>query len=82
VNLTTISKLLPNRRSAELFQVAFQRQQVLGRSWLTEIGHKRPDTPKGLPLAEAQKQAAELGERIRKLAAPVTVTLSLKPVEE
>jgi hypothetical protein len=44
------------------------------------VGHKRPDTPKGIPLADAQKQAAELEMNIRKLAEPTKIMLRLVPV--
>jgi hypothetical protein len=40
------------------------RQKILGEAqrqlklaWLSEIGHKRPGIPKGLPLEEASKKA-------------------------
>lgn len=45
-----------------------ERERILGLAWLTHVGHKRPDTPKGLPLEEAKKKAAELEEKIRQLS--------------
>ena len=44
-----------------------EKNQVLGLAWLTHVGHKRPDTPKGISLEEAQKKAATLDKQIRKL---------------
>ncbi len=41
------------------------RQRMLGLAWLTDVGHKRPDTPKGIPLDEAKKKAAETEKDIR-----------------
>jgi len=41
------------------------RQRLLGLAWLTDVGHKRPDTPKGVPLAEAQAKAAAMEKEIR-----------------
>ena len=68
-----------NRRAAEVWPLVEQRSKLLGLAWLTDVGHKRPDTPKGVALEEAQKQAADLDGRIRKLAAPVKLTLRLVP---
>jgi lysophospholipase L1-like esterase len=55
---------------AELLELIQQRQRVLKDAWLTEVGHQRPGMNKGLPLAEAQQQAAGLEKRIRALATP------------
>jgi lysophospholipase L1-like esterase len=41
------------------------RQRMLALAWLTDVGHKRPDTPKGIPLDEAKKKAAETEAEIR-----------------
>jgi lysophospholipase L1-like esterase len=75
VDLTHFEKLSTNTRGAELWKLVEKRQQVLGLAWLTDVGHKRPDTPKGIPLADALRQAAELETQIRKLAEPRKVTL-------
>ena len=45
-----------------------QKQRRLKDSWLTTTGHKRPGMGKGLPLPEAEKQAAELDQAARALA--------------
>ena len=37
-----------------------QQQRLLKDAWLTETGHQRPGMKKGLPMAEAERQAAEL----------------------
>lgn len=71
---------LDQPRFAELLKLVSQRQRLLGLAWLTEVGHKRPDTPKGLPLVEAQKKAAALETRIRELARP-KLHLRLLPVK-
>src|SRR5205823_7439362 len=65
------------RRTAEIWPLVQQRQQVLAAAWLTEVGHKRPGTPAGLPLAEAQRQAGKLETRIRDLAQPAPITVRL-----
>ncbi len=47
-----------------------QKQHLLRDAWLTETGHQRPGLDKGLPLAEANRKAAELEKQIRALAKP------------
>ena len=80
VDLTRLKDLTLNRRSAEVGRLTAERQKLLGLAWLTDVGHKRPDTPRGLPLDEARKKAATLEEESRKLAAPMKVGLRLVPV--
>ena len=41
-----------------------RRQTLLHRAWLSHVGHKRPGVKPGLPLKEAQQQAAELEQQI------------------
>jgi lysophospholipase L1-like esterase/pimeloyl-ACP methyl ester carboxylesterase len=53
-----------------LFGLIEQRQALLRDAWLTATGHQRPGIARGLPLAEAEKRAAVLDEKIRALAAP------------
>jgi lysophospholipase L1-like esterase len=77
VDLLTLKDLSTNRRSAELWKLVAERQRLLGLAWLTDVGHKRPDTPKGIPLEEAQKKAVELEKQIRKLAEPAKITLTV-----
>ena len=55
--------------NAELRKLVEKRQGILGAAWLTATGHKRPGVGKGLPLDEAQKQAAELTKQINALLA-------------
>jgi lysophospholipase L1-like esterase len=55
----------------ELLKLVQQRQRLLKDAWLTDTGHQRPGMAKGLPLAEAQTQAATLGEKIRALCQPL-----------
>jgi lysophospholipase L1-like esterase len=80
VDLLRLPELSTNRRAAELWKLVEQRQRLLGLAWLTDVGHKRPDTPKGIPLEKARKQAAPLAEKIRKLAEPVEVSIRLVPL--
>ena len=45
-----------------------QRGRILADAWLTDTGHTRPGMAKGLPLDEAQTQAAVLEKQIREEA--------------
>jgi hypothetical protein len=42
-----------------------QRMELLRNAWLTETRHTRPGVPAGLPLAEAQRRAAEITRQLR-----------------
>lgn len=79
VDLGRWPELSPNRRAAELWKVLDEKTRVLGLAWLTDVGHKRPDTPKGIALADARKKAAELDQKARELAAPTEVRLRIVP---
>ena len=48
-----------------LYKLVHERQTLLHYSWLTHIGHKRPSTKAGIPLAEAKKQAKVLEKKIQ-----------------
>ena len=45
-----------------------KRGRILADAWLTDTGHLRPGMAKGLPLDEAQAQAAALEKQIREEA--------------
>ena len=51
----------------DIYALVNQRQKVLHNSWLSHVGHRRPGTKAGPPLAEAQSQAAAIDARIRTL---------------
>ncbi len=51
-----------------IFEAIQRKQNLLKDAWLTETGHKRPGVKAGLPLPEAEKQAAELDAKARDLA--------------
>ncbi len=50
---------------AEVRDLVVARSSMLGQAWLTSVGHKRPDTPMGINLAEAVAKAKELDGKIR-----------------
>jgi hypothetical protein len=80
VDLTHYKELSTNVRAAELGKWVAKREQLLALAWLTDVGHKRPGTPKGILLADAMKRTAELEAKIRKLAEPTKIALRLVPV--
>jgi len=53
--------------SAQLVKLIHDRQTLMKDAYLTEIGHKRPDMPKGLALADATKKAEAIDKEIRQL---------------
>ncbi len=53
--------------SAEVLKLVQQRVDLLRDAYVAAAGHKRPGVAKGLPVAEAERQAEELTERIGKL---------------
>ena len=81
MDLLALKDLSTNRHSAELWKLVDERQHELGLAWLTDVGHKRPDTPKGIPLDEARKKADELDKQIRKLAEPQRISLRLARID-
>ena len=48
-----------------ILKLVQEKQRLLKDAWLTDTGHIRPGMKKGLPLAEAQAQAAEMDELIK-----------------
>ena len=50
--------------SPEQLGTALRRQNLLHAAWLSHVGHGRPGMKPGLPLAEAQEQADNLGQRL------------------
>ncbi|HEY1172394.1 MAG TPA: SGNH/GDSL hydrolase family protein [Verrucomicrobiae bacterium] len=65
------------KNQAELLKLISQRRKLLSDAWLTATGHQRPGMAKGLPLAEAESKAMELGVQIMKLTRPITMKLTL-----
>ncbi len=82
VDLLRYPGLTTNKRATELWKAVEERQRLLGLAWLTDVGHKRPDTPKGISLEEARAKAAPLAEKMRKLTEPTEVHLRLVRVGE
>ncbi len=58
-----------NGAAPEWLPLISQRRKLLSDAWLTQTGHKRPGMAKGKPVAEAEREAAELDAKIRALMA-------------
>lgn len=56
--------LATNPHGSDLLELIERKQSLRKDAWLTAVGHKRPGMKQGLPLAEAQQQAAALDEKI------------------
>jgi lysophospholipase L1-like esterase len=66
--MDSIEPVLSSRpQGNSLIELVRQQEHVLRDAWLTEAGHLYPGHKKGLPLPEAQKHAAELGQKIHAL---------------
>ena len=61
--------LAANPHGEELLKLIQKQETILRSAWLTETGHLYPGHPVGLPLPEAEKQAADLESKIRDLLA-------------
>lgn len=78
VDLLRFRDLTTNRHARALFPLIRDRERLLSGAWLTAVGHKRPDTPAGKPLSEALPQAEALEKRMRELASPVSLELTIR----
>lgn len=59
--------LTAEKAPAGLAPLVQQRMSVLRDAYVSAAGHKRPGVAAGLPIAEAEKKAAELSEKVRAL---------------
>jgi lysophospholipase L1-like esterase len=55
---------------ADVLALVRRKQRLLKDAWLTATGHNRPGMKQGLPLDEAERQAAALDAEIGKRLAP------------
>lgn len=68
--MESVEPMLANHpRGDELLKLITQQEDLLRNAWLTEADHLRPGHPVGLPLPEAEQQAAVLETNILELAA-------------
>jgi lysophospholipase L1-like esterase len=80
IDLAALLKLSTGETTAEIWKLIDEKNRILGPAWLTHVGHKRPDTPKGLPLVEATEKATALDARVRALCKPTECRLNIAPV--
>lgn len=62
----------------EVSRLMSERGTLLHDAWLTHVGHQRPQTPAGLPLAEAQAKVEALEERLAPLFVEARAKLESK----
>ncbi len=80
LDLAQLKNLESNLLAAELRKHCTERTKVLGLAWLDEVGHKRPDTPKGKPLEQARQLYEDSTLRIHEILATKTeLTLTKLP---
>lgn len=79
LDLLKFPELSTNRRAAELGKLVLQRERLLSPAWLDHVGHKRPDTAKGLSIDEATKRSEPITAEIKRLAKPIPVELRIVP---
>jgi lysophospholipase L1-like esterase len=79
IDLAKLLNLGADENGPEIWKRIDEKNRVLGFAWLTHVGHNRPDTPKGMALADAQKRAATLDAEIRKLCTPMEISLQIGP---
>ena len=60
----------PKFATSEPLEILKKRNDLLKLAWLTKTRHKRPGIPAGLPLDQANAEAAKLMEQYRNSAAP------------
>jgi hypothetical protein len=80
LDLAKVLDLGPDRGGPDIWKRIDEKNRLLGPAWLDHVGHKRPDTPKGVPFAEAQKKAAALDADIRRLCAPSEINITIGPI--
>jgi len=81
IDLTALPRFAPVTRGRQYADAVKKQRGVVDLALLTHVGHKRPQTPQGVAVDAARKQAADMEPAGRDLAAPVTVRFELRPVE-
>ena len=55
------------KEGEQLLKLVEKKQWITKNAWLTHIGHKRPEMPKGLAIDIAQKKIEEIKEQIQNI---------------
>jgi lysophospholipase L1-like esterase len=72
--------LITTDRGRHILQLLHSRNRIMSDAWLTFVGHKRPGMLKGLPIKEAEAEAASLDRQIQELSRPVELHIRLLPL--
>jgi len=80
IDLGELIQLDTAAKSASAWKLIDEKNRMMGLAWLTHVGHKRPDTPKGMPFEQAARKAAELDASIRELCRPIEFSLGIGPL--
>ena len=80
IDMRRFPGLITTDRGHHILQLLHSRNRILSDAWLTFVGHKRPGMPKGLPIREAESEAASLDRQIRELSRPVELHIRLLPL--
>jgi len=62
-----VAMVTANPHGEEILKLVHEKEQVLRDAWLTFTGFQRPGVKEGLPVPEAEAEAAELNKQIREL---------------
>jgi len=79
IDLLDTLKRPGDAKAVEVWKLIGSKHRIMDLAWLTHVGHKRPDTPKGLPFAEASKKVATIDAEIRTLCAPMEFRIGSGP---
>ncbi len=60
-----LTKQLVDSHADKIGDLLRKKHQFLDLAWLNDVGYRRPGTPKGIPLADAQKKAAALDAELQ-----------------
>ncbi len=64
--MNSVEEMLePMKEPKAFFELVVERHNILKDSWLTQIGHKRPEMKKGITMSDAQLKAADLMKKIK-----------------
>ncbi len=81
LDLGTLPKLPAVTRGRQFLDAVRKQHAVLDLALLTAIGHKRPQTPKGISLDEARQQAMQIEKTLPGLVGKVSVPFTLRLIE-
>ncbi|MBX9677824.1 MAG: SGNH/GDSL hydrolase family protein [Gemmataceae bacterium] len=69
-------------KAHSVLELATERERLVRHAWLTEVGHKRPDIPKGQPLEKVEPKLREIDREMRALVQPLAIEVELRKLEK